>query len=572
MLGEEHITNNLIRQILVPALIAIFLSFPQGNVCAAGHKKPHNAPSLDWPDTDIVFIYDNASFAFVDVKNYHAEIISGGKGKALTREEFHRTVDSMVLDMALYEDAIVKSPGVLESPEVNSAVDRFRLPRLRKIFHEKEVAPRVNVTLDEYAGTLPLPDVQYEISMILATDQDRINEIHGSLKRGEDFAELARKNSEGFSAEKGGKIGMLREDREDILTRLEYQNIRKVPEGMFTEPFRSRIGWVIVKVDRIWSPVDIRREGAKASFEAYRVGKEREYFQKRMEEVRARGIVKVDQALVDRLALLAKEGKSIPKEYFAKEMASVNGRKIYAGDIKDILSSHSEESLNLYLDRRIHQELIAQEAEKSALPDAGYCRIYEMKRKHEVARAYLRNAADAAGLADEGEMAEYYVRNKDKFAVPERRRLLAIETKDAGKAEKALDELNRGMDFREAAKFFNDAKDAREKSGEAGYLRKDDLAGEVAEKVFSLKRGEVAGPLRVPMPDGGSVFLIVKVEEIRPGGIMPYEHVDKNVIKDRIVSRKLSAVYEELLPRLIAKHVVELKGNAKEGKGPDETR
>jgi len=572
LLGEGHITNNLIRHIFVLSLITMVLSFPQGNVCAAGHKKPHIAASLDWPDTDIVFIYDNASFAFIDVKNYHTEIINGGTGKALTRAEFHRAVDSMVLDMALYEDAIVKSPGVLESPEVNSAVDRFRLPRLRKIFHEKEVAPRVSVTLDDYAETLPLPGVQYEISMILVTEQDRINEIHGKLMNGGDFAELARKNSEGFSAEKGGKMGLVREDKEDILTRLEFQNIRKVPEGMYTEPFHSRIGWVIVKVDRIWSPVDIRREGAKASFDAYRVGKEREYFQRRMEEVRARADIRVDQPLVDQLALFAKEGKSISKEYFAKEIASVNGRKIYAGDVQDILSTHSEESLNLYLDRRIHQELIAQETEKTALPDAGYGRIYEMKRKHEVARAYLRDASEAAVLANEGEMADYYGRNKEKFAVPERRRLLAIETKDAGKAGKALEEVNKGKDFREAAKSFNDGKEAREKSGEIGFLRKEDLVGEVAQKVFSMKRGEVAGPLRMSTTDGGSVYLIVKVEDIRPGGIMPYEQVDKNVLKDRIVSRKLSAVYEELLPQLIAKHVVKLKGNAMEGKGSDETR
>ncbi|MBF8260291.1 MAG: PpiC-type peptidyl-prolyl cis-trans isomerase, partial [Actinobacteria bacterium] len=453
----------------------------------------------------------------------------------------------------------------LESPEVNSAVDRFRLPRLRKIFHEKEVATKVNVTLDEYSETLPLPTVQYEISMIVAEDQDRINEIHEKLKNGEGFAELARRNSEGFSADKGGKMGLVREEKEDILTRLEFQNVRKVPEGRFTEPFRSRIGWVIVKVDRIWNPVDIRREGAKASFEAYRVGREREYFQKRMEEVRARADIRIDQPLVDQLALIAKEGKSVTKGYFAKEIASVNGRKIYAGDVQNILSTHSEESLNLYLDRRIYQELIAQEAEKTALPDAGYGRIYEMKRKHEVARAYLRDAAEAADRVDDGEMADYYGRNKDKFAVPERRRLLAIETKDAGKAGRALKQVEKGMDFREAAKSFNDGKEAREKSGEAGYLRKEDLAGEVAQKVFSMKSGEVAGPLRISAPDGGSVYLVVKVEEIRPGGIMPYEQVDKDVLKDRIVSRKRSVVYDELLPQVIARHVVELKGKAKEG-------
>ncbi len=571
-MGEGRIINNLMRQIIVLALFTMVFSFPNGNVCAAGHKKPINAVSLDWPDSEIVFIYDNASFAFGDVKIYHSEIINDGTGKALTRAEFHRAVDSMVLDMALYEDAIVKSPAVLESPEVNSAVDKFRLPRLRKIFHEKEVAPRVNVTLDEYAGTLPLPGVQYEISMILVEDQDKINEIHGKLINGEDFDGLARKHSEGFSAEKGGRMGLFREDNESILTRLEFQNVRKVPEGRFSEPFRSRIGWVIVKVDRIWNPVDIRREEARTGFEAYRIAKEREYFQKRMEEVRARADIRIDQPLVDQLALLAKEGKSVPKGYLAKEIASVNGRKIYAGDVRNILSTHSEESLNLYLDRRIHQELIAQEAEKTALPDAGYGRIYEMKRKYEVARAYLRDAAETAVLVDEGEMADYYGRNKDKFAVPERRRLLAIETKDAGKAGRALKQVKKGMDFREAAKSFNDGKEAREKSGEVGYLRKEDLAGEVAQKVFSLKGGEVAGPILMSAPDGGNVYLILKVEEIRPGGIMPYEQVDKNILKDRIVSRKRSVVYEEFLPQLIAKHVVELKGNARDGKDIYEKR
>lgn len=566
------ITNNLIRLVFLLAPLTLVLSLPHGNVCAAGHRKPQPAESLNWPETETVFVFDNVFFTFGDVKDYHTEIMNDGSGKPLTRDEFHRAVDSMVLDMALYEDAMVKSPGILESPEVNSAVDKFRLPRLRKIFHEKEVAPKVNVTLGEYAETLPLPAVQYEISMILSSDQDRINEIHGKLKGGEDFAGLAGKHSEGFSADKGGKMGLVREEKEDILTRLEFQNVKKVPEGRFTEPFHSRIGWVIVKVDKIWNPVDIRREEAKTGFEAYRVAKEREYFLKTMDEVRARAEIRIDQPLLDELALIVKEGKSVPKGYFEKEIANVNGRKIYAGDVQNILSTHSEESLNLYLDRRIHQELIAQEAERTALPDARYGRVFEMKRKHEVARVHLRDSAEAAVRVGDEEMAEYYRGNAGKFVVPERRKLLAIETKDSGKSAKALEQVKRGKDFRSAAKSFNDGKEAREKSGEVGYVRKEDLVGEVAGKVFSMKRGEVAGPLLMSAPDGGTVYLILKVEEIRPGGIMPYEQVDKDVLKDRIVSRKRSVVYEELLPHLIAKHAVELKGNAREGKGHDESR
>ena len=548
------------------------LSVSCGDAGAAGQNKTEPAESVNWPEGETVFVFDNTPFTFGDVKNYHLEIMNDGTSKALTREEVRRAVDSMVLDLALYEEAIAKSPKILDSPEVDSLVGKFRLPRLRKIFFEKEVVPGADVTLDEYAGTLPLPGVQYEISMILAADQDKINEIFGKLKAGEDFAGLARKHSEGFSAEKGGKMGLVREDKEDILTRLEFQNVKKVPEGRFTVPFHSRVGWAIVRVDRIWNPVDIRREGAKASFEAYRIGKEKEYFRKRMEEISAGATVRIDQPLVDELASLVKEGKNVPREYFEREIASVNGRKIYAGDVRNVLATHSEESVNLYLDRRIHQELIAQEAEKTGIPDARYGKILEMKRRHEVARVFLREAAEAAVRVSDEEMADYYGRNKGKFAVPERRMLRAIETKDSGKSEKALHQIKKGKDFREVARSFNDGKEAREKSGEVGYVRREDLIGEIAQKVFSMKRGEVSGPHRMATREGGSMYVVLKVEEIRPARILPYEQVDKDVLRDRVVSGKRSGVYDEIFRRLLEKHAVELKGSVGEGKSHEEKR
>jgi parvulin-like peptidyl-prolyl isomerase len=545
---------------------------PCPGFAAPERKKAEPAESVNWPEGETAFVFDNTPFPFGDVKIYHLEIMNDGTSKALTREEVRRAVDSMVLDLALYEEAVAKSPKILDSPEVDSLVGKFRLPRLRKIFFEREVAPGAAVTLDEYAGTLPLPGVRYEISMILAADQDKINEIFGKLKAGEDFAGLARKHSEGFSADKGGKMGLVGEEKEDILTRLEFQNVKKVPEGRFTEPFHSRVGWAIVRVDRIWNPVDIRREGAKASFETFRIEKEKEYFRKRMEEIRAGATVRIDQPLVDELASLVKEGKSVPQGYFEREIASVNGRKIYAGDVQNVLATHSEESVNLYLDRRIHQELIAQEAEKTGLPDARYGKILDMKRRHEVARVFLREAAETAVRVSDEEMADYYGRNKGKFAVPERRMLRAIETKDAAKSGKALDRIKKGKDFKEVARSFNDGKEAREKSGEVGYVRREDLIGEIAQKVFSMKRGEVSGPHRMATREGGSMYVVLKVEEIRPARILPYEQVDKDVLRDRIVSRKRSGVYDEIFRRLLEKHAVELKGNAGEGKSHEEKR
>ncbi|MEN3041658.1 MAG: peptidylprolyl isomerase [Bacteroidia bacterium] len=76
--------------------------------------------------------------------------------------------------------------------------------------------------------------------------EKRIREVHTRLQKGEKWEELARDFSDDpMTASKGGELGWMR-----LIPQMEAIK-RKLPAGAYSEPFRTRFGWHILKVIEI---------------------------------------------------------------------------------------------------------------------------------------------------------------------------------------------------------------------------------------------------------------------------------------------------------------------------------
>jgi len=185
----------------------------------------------------------------------------------------------------------------------------------------------------------------------------------------------------------------------------------------------------------------------------------------------------------------------------------------------------------------------------------------ENKEKYRISErikiAYLTldptDFADKATISEK-EISDFYELNQERFKDPKQvkaRHILfkvppdAPESEETNAKDRALAILKRvrdGEDFATLAKEYSQDPTAS-KGGDFGYFKRGQLAKPLEELAFTLKTGEIGGPVRTP-----SGWHIVKVEEIKDASIKTLpevrdqieETLRKDISQDMAHERALS--------------------------------
>lgn len=144
--------------------------------------------------------------------------------------------------------------------------------------------------------------------------------------------------------------------------------------------------------------------------------------------------------------------------------------------------------------------------------------------------------------ASPGEVSEYYKTHQEEFVQGERARLRHIlvrvgsrTTEEARSfAEGLAVQIRGGKAFEEVAKAYSEGSEAQE-SGDMGWMEKGQLMGQIDEKVFALKEGEITDPLQSSLG-----FHIFKLVERQASSAKPLSEV-RDQIQDMLVKQKLRA-------------------------------
>lgn len=111
----------------------------------------------------------------------------------------------------------------------------------------KETNAKERVRLSEILIATPLPYASAQ----LATAQEKANNIYAAIQKGEDFAQLARNNSDGPSASLGGDVGYFTRDNLGLLADVAF----RLKVGDVSNVIRTKQGFLILKVtDRLPLP------------------------------------------------------------------------------------------------------------------------------------------------------------------------------------------------------------------------------------------------------------------------------------------------------------------------------
>jgi peptidyl-prolyl cis-trans isomerase SurA len=113
--------------------------------------------------------------------------------------------------------------------------------------HKQEYVQPESVRLNEILISAPAPaaGAQAEDPAILAAARAKADDIEAKLNAGGDFTQLAKTFSEGPTAAEGGDLGQFR--RGALAKVLEDQTFA-LKSGQYTDPIRTRQGFVILKV------------------------------------------------------------------------------------------------------------------------------------------------------------------------------------------------------------------------------------------------------------------------------------------------------------------------------------
>ena len=109
----------------------------------------------------------------------------------------------------------------------------------------------------------------------------------------------------------------------------------------------------------------------------------------------------------------------------------------------------------------------------------------------------------------EAQIKAYYDKNKERFAMPERRDLRIVLTKTKAKADEALKQLDGGAPFKTVAKKYSIDQASKEQGGVLLAVAKGQQEKDLDAAVFAAEKGKLEGPVKTQF--GFYVFRVSKI-------------------------------------------------------------
>ena len=153
------------------------------------------------------------------------------------------------------------------------------------------------------------------------------------------------------------------------------------------------------------------------------------------------------------------------------------------------------------------------------------------------------NVVKDKGKVSDKEIQDYYNKNKERFAQPERRDLNIVLTKTKGDADKAKAELDGGKGFKAVAKKYSLDEASKSQGGKLPGVAKGQQEKALDDAVFKAKKGEIAGPVKTQF--GYYVFEVSKVTAASQQTLEQAKETIRNLLKSEKESKALDAFVKD---------------------------
>ena len=173
-----------------------------------------------------------------------------------------------------------------------------------------------------------------------------------------------------------------------------------------------------------------------------------------------------------------------------------------------------------------------------------------MEKNDLAAQAIRKNVTEKAAVSDEA-LQKYFTGNPERFKKPEVVRLSILSSKDEKKAKNARALIAEGQDFGNvAARMSEDM--YRIKGGDIGFIHRGRIYPELEKEAFSMKVGEIRGPIKAE----GSWY-ILRVLDKQPEQRVAFDSV-KDALKKELESKRAQELMDAWIAALRSKATVEV--------------
>jgi peptidyl-prolyl cis-trans isomerase C len=241
-----------------------------------------------------------------------------------------------------------------------------------------------------------------------------------------------------------------------------------------------------------------------------------------------------------------------------KVLAKVGDQVITETDLKEMTSSSPDKSLQTAegqakaLDYLVNIYVLAGAAQNEGLEkDPEVQRYLKFNRNDLLARVFLEKKSKNLPAPTDKEAKDYFEKNRDQFTLPESILLHHILVKTEQEAKDALARLKKGEKFADVASQISICP-SRAKGGNLDWLPKGSLVKEIEDVAFTMKNGEVKGPVQSKFG-----FHVLYLEDKKPAQESSFDQVQAQIV-ERLKFQAQQDNYEKLAKELRQKMNVQV--------------
>lgn len=213
-------------------------------------------PVVDDKTGDVLATVGNQKITREMLDNIIATIPEENRIPFLTPDGRKKILDEVV-NFELFSQ-VANNNGIDKEPAIKTRLEYEQTQYLAREYFRRMQARQAPISEDDLKAYFKshssefTPPEEIQARHILVKTEAEANKILDELKKGADFAELAKKKSIDPAAQKGGKLELM--DGKDWLPKGSFEKsfevtLFKIPKGEVGGPVKTQFGWHILKVD-----------------------------------------------------------------------------------------------------------------------------------------------------------------------------------------------------------------------------------------------------------------------------------------------------------------------------------
>ena len=481
------------------------------------------------------------------------------------RDRLRKALLGLINNRLLGREA--KREGIDQYATVSGKI-AIAVSRVWKNAYWKEVVkPTVKITDEEILRKSPDFSDSVHLFQILVSTPTKAESLRRKLLENEDtFENIAKSESEGFSASKGGDSGYVSRIPSSIYDNTALEAIFLLKPGETSPVIHTPIGYAIFKVTEIKTATRQRKEWLEG-FRQQAIGdKGKEVWAQHVLDLKKKhGIVVHDEN--GKRLVTAMENKEDLAKYKDMVLIEVDGKKWTTEDLIDPSGAgvvHGPGTFQVLIESRLREYLVNADMERRDLKKKypALLKKEQLLEEDTLAREMLQRSVRDIQVTDK-DIEDYYMKNKGKFQSPRMVNVSVIEVGSKEKAGEVYADLIAGKSFEESADRFSMNK--KLKGGNLGWIQDTTIAPQFSS-VRKLKAGEFnRAAVELKNPKTREItYVIMRVNDIRPGGILPLAKINRRNVELAVSAAKREAAIGKLLEKVRGENSVSIRKNAED--------